>query len=52
MVPVTNMMTEDMIDDASEEALGNYLYSLRKGRGCVFWGQINIGDRDLADTCR
>ena len=38
------MMTEDMIDDASEEALGNYLYSLRKGRGCVFWGQINIGD--------
>ena len=38
------MLAENMVDKAAEKALGNYLYSLRKGRGCVFWGQISIGD--------
>ena len=38
------MLAENMVDKVAEESLGNYLYSLRKGRGCVFWGQISIGD--------
>eukprot|EP00943_MAST-04B_sp_MAST-4B-sp1_P005173 g5173.t1 len=38
------MMTEDLADSFTQDALGSYLYSLRKGRGCVFWGQILIGD--------